>query len=104
MKNNIIRRHLLFLTAISCLVFVFACQKTRLAEYRKYQSEADVPRISVEDAKKDVDAGIAVIVDSRGDAAYKVEHIADSLNVSPATPDERFSDLPKDKKIIVYCS
>ncbi len=82
-----------------------ACSKTApLAEYRKYVSDADVPRISVEDAKTDVDAGIAVIVDSRGDAAYKMEHIAGSLDFSLAATDEQFSSLPKDKKIIVYCS
>ena len=82
-----------------------ACSKSvPMAEYRKYQNDADVPRISVQDAKKEVEAGTAVIVDARGDAAYKVEHITGSLNVGPASTDEQFSALPKDKKIIVYCS
>jgi 3-mercaptopyruvate sulfurtransferase SseA len=82
----------------------FACQKAQLAEYHKYASDADVPRISIEDAKKDVDAGLAVIVDSRGDAAYRAEHIAGSLNIPLGASKERFSELPAGKKIIVYCS
>ena len=104
MKNNFTRRCLLFLAAMSCLLAVFACQKVQLPEYRAYQNDADVPRISVQDAKKDVDAGTAVIVDARGDAAYKVEHIAGSLNLPLGTPEQQFSELPKAKKIIVYCS
>jgi len=82
-----------------------ACSKAvSLPEYQKLQSEADVPRISVEDAKKDADAGIAVIVDSRADVQYKSEHVAGSINVPLGSQIERFSELPKDKKIIVYCS
>jgi hypothetical protein len=94
----------IFLLVAASLMFVFACQKVQLPEYRAYKDDADVPRISVEDAKKDVDAGKAVIVDARGDAAYKIEHIAGSLNLALGTPEEQFSTLPKDKKIIVYCS
>ena len=85
-------------------VLLMACQKVQLPEYRKYATEADVPRISVEEAKKDVDAGIAVIVDSRADSAYKQEHIAGSINIPIGSPAEKFSQLPKNKKIIVYCS
>ncbi|SRR5258706_7918020 len=82
-----------------------ACSKTApLAEYKKMEKDSDVPRISVQDAKKEVDAGTAVIVDARGDAAYKAEHIAGSLNIALGNPDTQFSTLPKDKKIIVYCS
>ena len=82
-----------------------ACSKAvSLPEYQKLQSETDVPRISVEDAKKDVDAGIAVIVDSRADSQYKAEHVAGSINIPLGSQVARFSELPKDKKIIVYCS
>lgn len=88
--------------ALTCAVFALACSnKAQLAEYKKFASDAEVPRMSVEEAKKDVDAGIGVIVDARGDAAYKAERIAGSLNI---TNEAQFDQLPKDKKIIVYCS
>jgi hypothetical protein len=73
-------------------------------DVKKYSSQADVPRISVEDAKKAFDEG-AVFVDSRPESAYKVEHIAGAINIpSGAGAEEKFSSLPKGKKIIVYCS
>ena len=104
MKNRVINRYVLFIATTSCLLVAFACQKGQLPEYRAYKDDADVPRISVQDAKKDVDAGIAVIVDGRGDASYKVEHITGSLNLAPGTSDNPYPGVPKDKKIIVYCS
>ena len=73
-------------------------------DHKKYGSQADVPRISVDEAKKAYDAG-AVIVDSRPESAYKVEHIAGAINIpSGAGAEEKFASLPKGKKIIVYCS
>ena len=89
---------------VFCLLAVGSCQKAQLAEYTKYSNDADVPRISVEDAKKDYDAGTAVIVDSRAESAYNSEHIANALNIPFGSPDEKYSALPKGKKIIVYCS
>jgi hypothetical protein len=91
--------------AIASALFILACEKqAQVAEYKKYENDAAVPRISVEDAKKEVDAGRALIVDSRGDAAYKSERIAGSINFPAGATDEQFATLPKDKKIIVYCS
>ena len=83
---------------------VVGCKDVQLAEYRKYENVAAVPRISVEEAKKDLDAGIAIIVDSRAESAYKTEHIAGSISLPPGSTDEKFNALPGSKKIIVYCS
>jgi rhodanese-related sulfurtransferase len=80
------------------------CAGNNLPPYRAYANDADVPRISVEDAKKDVDAGIGVIVDARPEFAFKHERIADSLNVVYGSSEEAYSVLPKNKKIFVYCS
>lgn len=92
------------LSFIFLLLFFIACQKLQVAEYRKYTSEADVPRISVEDAKKEADAGTAIIVDSRAEAQYKQDHITGSINIPLGSTEDKFSVLPKNKKIIVYCS
>lgn len=86
-------------------MFIFACgPKAELTPYVKYQSDADVPRMPLEDAKKEYDNGRAVIVDARPEPAYKQEHIAGSMNIPIGSPPERFKELPTDKKIIVYCS
>lgn len=75
-----------------------------LPPYREYATAADVPRISVEEAKKEFDSGAAVIIDSRGEQAFAQEHITGSINLPGGSPDEKFAALPKDKKIFVYCS
>ena len=72
-------------------------------EYKKFSDEAEVPRISVEDAKKGYDDKSVVIVDSRGAEIYKQEHIKGAINI-PLGSDDKFDSLPKGKKIIVYCS
>jgi 3-mercaptopyruvate sulfurtransferase SseA len=96
------------LTICSFLAAVFlfaACAKVApVAEVKKMEKDADVPRISVADAKKEFDAGKAIIVDSRPDTAYSQEHIAGSINIPFGSNANAFSTLPKDKKIIVYCS
>lgn len=103
MKNRSITLHLPLL-ALALLVMV-GCQTAQLAPYTKYTSDAEVPRISLEDAKKDYDAGTAVIIDSRGEPQYKQEHIAGSIGIADLGPvEENYPNIPKGKKIIVYCS
>jgi rhodanese-related sulfurtransferase len=66
-------------------------------------SDADVPRITVEEAKKGFDNGSVVFVDARAADAYTAEHIKGAVIIKGAGED-RFDSLPKGKKIIVYCS
>lgn len=94
----------LMIPLIAFILLIGGCTGNSLPPYRAYESDADVPRISVEEAKKDVDAGIAVMVDSRPEFAYKHERIADSINIVWGSPEEKYGVLPKGKKIIVYCS
>ena len=94
---------LIFLMAILGLA-ANACQQVAAIEYVKYQNEASVPRISVEEAKKEVDAGKAVFVESRGDMAWKQERLPGALNVTSATIDGQLATLPKGKKLIIYCA
>lgn len=64
----------------------------------------EAPRISLEDAKKDFDAGTAIFVDSRPADSYKIEHIKGAINIPFADAETRWKEIPTDKKIIVYCS
>jgi predicted sulfurtransferase len=78
-----------------------ACQKAQLADYHKFQNDSEVPRISIEDAKKGYDDGTVVMIDARAEVAYKQEHISGALNMQK---EDKYAELPKDKRIIVYCS
>jgi len=99
-------RKVLLILTITCLLTAVACQKATAPapEFRKYQTVADVPKISIQDAKKEVDAGKAVIVDSRAESAYKFEHIAGAINLPVGSTEDKLNALPRDKNILIYCS
>ncbi|MFZ1701228.1 MAG: rhodanese-like domain-containing protein [Pyrinomonadaceae bacterium] len=105
--TNLSKRILLSIMATGLTAMIFACQTQQpplVIEHFKYVNEEAVPRISAEDAKKDFDAGNAVFVDSRGDGAYNAEHLPGALNIAFGSTPDKFTNLPKGKKIIVYCS
>jgi hypothetical protein len=66
--------------------------------------DENVARITVEEAKAEFDKGNALFVDARPAAAYEMEHIKGAVNITSATLDQQLPTLPKNKKIIVYCS
>ncbi len=65
---------------------------------------AAVPRISLADAKKAFDEGNIVFVDTRAEVQYREEHVKEAINIPAETFETRFAEVPKDKKIITYCS
>jgi hypothetical protein len=67
-------------------------------------AEDKMPRVKVEEAKKMVAEGKAIIIDVRGVEAYKISHIKGALDI-PLNKLEAsdFKDLPQDKLIIAYC-
>ncbi len=76
-----------------------------LLVYTKYENEDAVPRIKVEEAKREADAGNVIFVDSRPEAAFKAEHLPGAVSIPlGADAAAKFSELPKGKKIIVYCT
>ena len=70
------------------------------------QTEDDVPRLTVEQAKAAVDAGAAVIVDVRSREAYETSHIAGALFVPLEDFENNITslDLGKEQWIITYCT
>ena len=99
MKNSL----LISLIAL-CLIALSCAKGPEPTQVKKIEKDADVPRISVADAKKEVDAGNAVIVDSRPESNFAQEHIAGSVSIPFGSNNDTFKKLPPDKKIIVYCS
>lgn len=64
----------------------------------------NVKRVSLEDAKKAFDTGEALFIDTRSKNSYLNEHIEGAINIPFADFENRYKEVPKDKKIIVYCS
>jgi hypothetical protein len=67
-------------------------------------NDDNAPRITLADAKKDFDSGSAVFIDTRSADAYKLERIKGAINITLSDSENRYKEIPKDKKIIVYCS
>lgn len=70
------------------------------------QSEAEVPRVSIEEARVALESGTAIIVDVRSPGAYDTSHIAGAVSV-PLGEIERNPTgltLDKDQWIITYCT
>ena len=116
-------RYYISLTAIALIgISIFtACQntstptmetaKTNSAETPKTAPKvenedplAKVPRISLADAKKAFDEGNVTFVDTRAEIQYREEHVKGSINIPAEAFEMRFAEVPKDKKIITYCS
>jgi hypothetical protein len=68
-------------------------------------AEDKMPRISVEEARKLVAEGKAVIIDVRGSDSFKESHIKGALDIPMKKLEAGdFKGLPKDKRIIAYCT
>ena len=99
------RKSVLFLSLFVTLMMLGCNSAAPLLVYAKYENEDAVPRIKVEEAKKEFDAGNVVFVDSRPEATFKTEHLPGAISI-PLGPEAaaKFDALPKGKKIIVYCT
>ena len=70
----------------------------------EHAAEAAVTRINITEAQAAVSRGEAVFLDVRQPEAYKGGHIKGAIPMSEAEIASRAGTLPKDKKIITYCS
>jgi 3-mercaptopyruvate sulfurtransferase SseA len=61
-------------------------------------------RITAADLKQKLDAGQAVVYDTRAKTAYDQEHIKGALSMPSGEVAERTGELPKDKLIVFYCT
>ena len=64
----------------------------------------DVERVSVKKTKELMDKGKAVLIDVRSQAAYEQSHATGALSFPEETIKERYTELPKDKQLILYCT
>lgn len=77
-----------------------------LPAVQEHQSPEDkVTRIGAEETRKLVEDGKAVIIDVRGTDSYNLSHVKGALDI-PLNNLEmgNFKGLPKDKRIIAYCT
>ena len=61
-------------------------------------------RITVAELKQKLDAGEAVVYDTRAKTSYDQEHIKGALSMPSNEVANRTGELPKDKLIVFYCT
>lgn len=71
--------------------------------------ESDIPypevvRISVADAREQVESGTAVIVDVRPVSDYETSHAANAISMPLSELPDRYVELPQDVAILTYCT
>jgi 3-mercaptopyruvate sulfurtransferase SseA len=77
---------------------------TQPQQQQPAQPGDDVRRVTVAELKQALDAGQALVVDVRNQAAYDAGHIKGAKLVPAAEVDKHVNELPKDKLIVTYCS
>jgi 3-mercaptopyruvate sulfurtransferase SseA len=99
-RNMLFAIPVLMLAILACSSFLPQAQDTIP------QTEADVPRISVEDAKAAFDGGKAIIVDVRSAESYAAGHAAGAISIPLTGIEANPAGLGLDKEqwIITYCT
>lgn len=65
---------------------------------------AAVPRVSPDELAEELKAGSAVIIDVRDLESFKAAHLPGALQIPLQFVEGEIPYLPKDKKIVTYCS
>ena len=99
-RNILFAIPVLMLAILACSSFLPQVQDTIP------QTEADVPRISVKDAKAALDGGKAIIVDVRSADIYAQGHAAGAISIPLSEIETNPAGLGLDKEqwIITYCT
>jgi 3-mercaptopyruvate sulfurtransferase SseA len=97
MSNKI---HLIAIIVL--LVFLSACAPKVVIP----QSEQEVPRVTVEEAKSAFESGKAIIVDVRSTESYEAGHAAGAISIPLNEFENNIGSIPldKDQWIITYCT
>ncbi len=97
---------ILVLAALACNSILPQAIPTAVPTQPQPQTEADVPRIKVEDAKAAFDSGQAIIVDVRNVEYYAASHASGAISIPLANIENNIGSLSLEKSqwIITYCT
>ena len=114
-ENNIMTpllkmKALLVLSVLALGLSVFSCGSKDTARRASSSPSRDpiaadgVERISIDDLQDALENGDAVLVDVRGRVDFQLGHIGGARSIPLGLLTERASELPRDKKIVTYCT
>jgi len=85
------------------MVILFAVASGCLGTPTEKPGKANFTTISVQEAKLMIDSGEVFILDVRTQEEYDAGHIRGSNLIPVQVIETRLNEIPKDKKILVYC-
>ena len=102
-------RKLVLALALTAILLVMGCQAKASPATSTGQSiptsSDGVPRLTPKEVKAILDGGEQVVfVDTRSLAAFEQMRIPNALSLPYEETDARHAELPKDKKIVLYCT
>ena len=95
---------LIALAVLCSIAIIGAIRVTATASASLGQASDDARRISPDEVRELLKQKKAVLVDVRGEVAYKAGHIKGALSIPYSEIGERAKELPRDKMIVAYCS
>ncbi len=63
----------------------------------------EIPRITPEDLKAEIDEGSVIVIDVRGRTSYEAAHVPGALEIPELEVKSRIGGLPRDGLIVTYC-
>ena len=91
---------------VGCLYLVGLWRGITSEERELPLTDAEVPRVSLEEAKAALDSGAAILVDVRSPDAFEASHAVGAISVPLGEIERNITGLPleKDQWIITYCT
>lgn len=88
---------------IVALIISIAGRESLTAHARVLQGDG-VRRVTTDELRAAMERGTVVVVDVRGDEAFKTGHIKGAISIPVDQIASRTKGLPRDKMIVAYCS
>jgi len=97
---------LLFASVFTCGLLACNSNETLLSQKPANQATPadNARRITADELHKLWEKNDVVIIDTRGEPAYKAEHIKGSILMTTGTLLDHLSELPRNKLIAAYCT
>ena len=64
----------------------------------------EIPRITVEELKAELDKGPVTGIDVRGQTSFEAGHLPGAVNIPELEIKNRAGELPRDRLIVTYCT